>query len=501
VSVAFDQTTSNAVFYSLLTVAGNDLADERRRVGQDFQATIAGPSADTVAVVVGGLSQAANYDYSFRNLTAADLAFEIRDPTTSQPALVGSASSPDKFLVRLLVEDAAQSTPLLNIDPSQFVATVGTQTAPQVIPATPVQGQYWLLLQAPTQNTDDCFDLKVDWRVGGTTVATATNSDAVCYTARTDADTVMVIDRSGSMQLQDKIGAAQSAARLYVDSWRSGDKLGVVSFSTTSSVDLTLEVVDATSQQAAKDEIDGLAPTNRTCIGCGLGDARNQLHTSPGGDTDHDWAIVLLSDGMENESPTIADVQGSLTDPNLKKIVVHTVALGPESDQVRLQNLATATGGTYQFVEEPLSGAGLSIASNGSDLPTDLAEVYRVMAESVARQEQVLSERGNFTTASAPVTYNILVDEGATELSVAVNANVTDCCEKPETALRRPDGSGVGPTIAEDLPECRCRPTWHVDMRRRAPGAWRCVAPRSAEARSLAAAVVPTWLRPRYARP
>ena len=465
VSVDFDQTTSKSVFYSLLTVEGNDLVNERRMVGQDLEATIAGPAADTIAVVVGGLSHAANYNYSFRNLTAADLAFEIKDPTTSQPALVGSASNPDKFLVRLLVEDATQNTPLLNIDPSQFVATVGTQTAAQVT-AAPVQGQYWLLLQAPTQSTDDCFDLRVDWQAGGTTVATATNTGAVCYTARTDADSVLVIDRSGSMGTMDKIGAARSAARLYVDSWRSGDKLGVVSFSTTSSVDLTLRDVDATSRQAAKDAINALAPTNLTCIGCALQDARGQLRTSPGGDTNHDWAIIFLSDGMENVSPTIADVQGSLTDPSLKKIVVHTVALGPESDQVRLQNLATATGGTYQFVEEPLGYAGLSVASDGSDLPNDLAEVYRVTAESVARQEQVLSERGSFSTSSAPTTYDILVDEGATELSAAVNANVTGCCHEPETALRRPDGSAVAPTVAEDLSGVPgvAHDVWHVDM-------------------------------------
>jgi hypothetical protein len=473
VSVDFDQTTSNSIFYSLLTIDSNDLVNERRKVGQDLEATIAGPSADTIAVVVGGLSQAANYDYSFRNLTAADLAFEIKDPTTSQAALVGSASNPDKFLVRLLVEDAAQSTPLLNIDPSQFVATVGTQTAAQVTAAA-VQGQYWLLLQAPTQSTDDCFDLRVDWEVGGTTVATDSNSEAVCYTARTDADSVLVIDRSGSMQSQDKIGAAQSAARLYVDSWRSGDKLGVVSFdggTPASSVDLSLRDVDSTSREDAKEEINDLEADGATCIGCGLEDARDQLRDYPAGDTDHDWAIILLSDGMENVSPYIADVQGSLIDPSLKKIVVHTVALGPESDQVRLQNLAIATDGTYQFVEEPLGGAALSIAANGSDLANDLAEVYRVMAESVARQEQVLSERGSFKTDSTPVTHDILVDEGATELSVVVNANVTGCCERPETTLRRPDGSVVPPTIAEpDAGIGVAHDVWHIDMP--AAGTW-----------------------------
>ena len=52
VSVDFDQTTSNSIFYSLLTMAANDLVNERRKVGQDLEATIAAPSADTIAVVV-----------------------------------------------------------------------------------------------------------------------------------------------------------------------------------------------------------------------------------------------------------------------------------------------------------------------------------------------------------------------------------------------------------------------------------------------------------------
>jgi hypothetical protein len=95
-----------------------------------------------------------------------------------------------------------------------------------------------------------------------------------------------------------------------------------------------------------------------------------------------------------------------------------------------------------------------------------------VMAESVARQEQVLSERGSFSTSSAPVTYDLLVDEGATELSVAMNAHVTGCCNKPETTLRRPDGSVVAPTIAEDVPGVpgAAHDVWHIDMP--AAGTW-----------------------------
>ena len=50
---------------------------------------------------------------------------------------------------------------------------------------------------------------------------------------------MVVIDRSGSM-LGPKLEAARNAAQLYVDSWRTGDKLGVISFANTPSTDMLL---------------------------------------------------------------------------------------------------------------------------------------------------------------------------------------------------------------------------------------------------------------------
>ena len=48
---------------------------------------------------------------------------------------------------------------------------------------------------------------------------------------------MLVIDRSGSMSIDEKLPAAQAAARLFVDSLNTGDQIGVVSFNQDQTLD------------------------------------------------------------------------------------------------------------------------------------------------------------------------------------------------------------------------------------------------------------------------
>ena len=64
------------------------------------------------------------------------------------------------------------------------------------------------------------------------TTPVATPPNAIVYGAPVSVDNMIVIDRSGSMA-GAKIEAAKGAAKVYIDSYESGDRIGVVSFNDT----------------------------------------------------------------------------------------------------------------------------------------------------------------------------------------------------------------------------------------------------------------------------
>jgi Mg-chelatase subunit ChlD len=82
---------------------------------------------------------------------------------------------------------------------------------------------------------------------------------------------VLVVDKSGSMGNFSKMDSAKQAGRLYVDSWRTGDKIAVESFNGTPSVDLTLrnwtDTPSGGSRLQAFNTITGFVAGGSTAIG------------------------------------------------------------------------------------------------------------------------------------------------------------------------------------------------------------------------------------------
>jgi len=199
---------------------------------------------------------------------------------------------------------------------------------------------------------------------------------------------MLVIDKSGSMALPPttppysygKISAAKLAAKLYVDSFLDMDKIGVIAFNETAWLTMNLQDITDTARTTAKNEIDKTNASGTTSIGGALLMAQNQL--SSFGDTGHSPVIILLSDGQENTDPWVSSVR-----PNIlgNGTTVHSIAIGADADQTLLRDLAYATpGGTFHYAEDPTSG----------DLPNDLTDIYRYIAEQVDNQKRVLSFRG-----------------------------------------------------------------------------------------------------------
>ena len=172
-------------------------------------------------------------------------------------------------------------------------------------------------------------------------------------------DVMLVLDRSGSMSLdagtgRTRIVEARDAASLFVQLIRTGagDRVGLVSFSTTASISVesaTLSPVNAGTKNTligpppfSGGIVGGLTPNGLTSIGKGLEVAQSQFPPSgPGVNT---RTILLLTDGLENTPPMIADVDSSLAGDDLS-----VIGLGSESslNGPLLNSLAEAHNGLY----------------------------------------------------------------------------------------------------------------------------------------------------------
>ena len=169
-------------------------------------------------------------------------------------------------------------------------------------------------------------------------------------------DVMIVFDRSGSMSTngasgRPKIDEARDAAALFVQLVRAGtgNRLGLVSFSTAASApaDFPIVPVTAGSQNGLDGPaphvggvIGGLLPGGTTTIGGGLEAARQQFPV-PGANPRN---LLLLTDGLQNTPPMIADVEGLLGGISLDVIGYGTSA---NLDGALLNSLAMTHDGRY----------------------------------------------------------------------------------------------------------------------------------------------------------
>ncbi len=231
---------------------------------------------------------------------------------------------------------------------------------------------YKLAVVPPVQSSTGPFDIKVS--IGD---SSASQEDAIYYYGEAqNVDVVLVIDNSGSMSSYGYIQPAKDAAKQFVDFMQDGDKVAVVKFNTSASVvyPLTTIVSGVTdTRDLVKAAIDSISTTGMTSIGAGLVTAQNQLTLY--GEISHPWSIVLLSDGYENTSPYVSQVLPAILET---KTVIHTVALGPNSDQALLLDIASQTGGTYTYAPDAES----------------LINIYNTIARRVSDQQTLFLESG-----------------------------------------------------------------------------------------------------------
>jgi Trypsin-like peptidase domain/von Willebrand factor type A domain len=175
-------------------------------------------------------------------------------------------------------------------------------------------------------------------------------------------DVMLVIDKSGSMSLPGKSGRpkleeAQDAASLFVQLVRAvaGNKLGLVSFSTGSHLDFSLHGATAVNKKTLVGDppyiggkVGDLIADGSTTIGGGLKTAGSNMP-----DNANPRSILLLTDGLENTGPMIAENQ---VQDKLGGIEINAIGYGSDADLDGdlLSQLAADHQGQYHRADSSL---------------------------------------------------------------------------------------------------------------------------------------------------
>lgn len=167
--------------------------------------------------------------------------------------------------------------------------------------------------------------------------------------------TMLVMDISGSMDKNDKIGAAKEAAKAYINQMQPTDQAGLIAYDTQvyTIQPLTSDVAALTSA------IDGLQTGSDTAMYNALVEAERALEGVSGRKT-----IIVLTDGLDNKSQSTAeDVIAGIGESGL---TISAIGFGDVTtvgqtglNEAALQSLAEQTGGIYGFATDSEALKGL----------------------------------------------------------------------------------------------------------------------------------------------
>jgi tight adherence protein B len=151
---------------------------------------------------------------------------------------------------------------------------------------------------------------------------------------------VIVVDTSGSMSQDGKLSAVKAAIRDFIDEKQAGDEIAIVGFNNSAEVIQGLTADGNTLKQS----VDRLEANAETAMWDGVSTGLRILAQSP---TDLQANVVLVTDGRDTVSTAdFASTRANVVSANAAVFAIGIA--GPELDSTPLQDLATATGGTFQ---------------------------------------------------------------------------------------------------------------------------------------------------------
>lgn len=195
---------------------------------------------------------------------------------------------------------------------------------------------------------------------------------------RQDAALTFVIDVSGSMDMENRLGLAKQALTLLVDELRPTDSVGIVVYGSTARV--VLPLTSAAEKETIRAAIGQLLPDGSTNAEEGL-----QLAYAEAWRSFNPAAInrvVLLSDGVANVGLTgPGAILETIAQYAAKGITLTTVGLGMGNyNDVLMEQLADQGDGFYSYVDDLTEAHRLFVEELPSTLQT-IAKDAKVQVE------------------------------------------------------------------------------------------------------------------------
>ena len=271
--------------------------------------------------------------------------------------------------------------------------------------------------------------------------------------ARPKSAVTLVLDHSGSMSEDagdglTKVSKVRQAAKTFIDAMLPGDGLGLVRFDDTADIVMAVDDV-ATIGGTAKTTIDGpqFNPDGATSVGDGLQKGSQALTAAPAGYTVK--AMVVLTDGVENTTPNIDQVAGSIT--------ANTFAIGfgmPTNVDVGKLEMVTGSHEGYLLITGALT----------SDQTFRLQKYFLQILAGVTNADIVLDPGGVLSPGDVHRIPFLVTeaDYGTDVILLAREPRVVDF------QLETPDGTRIDPAVAATEPGVQLIVTAQVGMYRMA---------------------------------
>jgi len=158
----------------------------------------------------------------------------------------------------------------------------------------------------------------------------------------------VVLDRSGSMAEQGKIGNAKAALNALIDQLNEDDIFSLVIYDDV--VDVLRPACRVEDKAGLRDLVEGIGPRGWTNLGGGMREGFRQVEKHAGGATVN--RVVLLSDGLANRGVTDPSHLGRLAREHRgHSVSLTTIGVGLDYNENLMTSLADQGGGNYYFIE------------------------------------------------------------------------------------------------------------------------------------------------------